>query len=543
MTTFADHGIDVNGHTGEVNAQCPQCSHTRNKSKKPCLRVNTDKGVWLCHHCGWSGGLAENGNGRKHKRPTLDIKPPTDVALEWILGRGINRGVLDRNGVGSVTYAGQPALAFPYRVHGQDVNCKYRMLADKSFAMEAGCERVLYKFDDLDDAGTIVVEGEIDALSLEVAGFLNVVSVPNGAPGPSAKNLDGQMDFLSNPRLHQVEKWILAVDADGPGWKLEQELARRLGRAKCFRVVWPEGCKDANDVLRKCGKEALADCIRDAAPYPVVGIYGVTEAAPKIHAFHEHGMPRGAATGWSILDEFYTVKPGWLTVVTGVPSHGKTTFVEALAVNLATRANWSFAMFSPENQPPEYHLSAILTKYLNKPFGGHLKMSKEELEYGIGWAKKHFWILQPETPSVDEILALSSVLVRREGIKGLIIDPWNEIEHARPKDLSETEYVGKSLGAIKRFAIDNDVHVWVIAHPMKMMPDKMTGKRRVPTPYDINGSANFYNKADCCICVHRDSDLNDLAHIHIQKVRFRVVGKPGHIQLLWDRETGRYHER
>lgn len=58
--------------------------------------------------------------------------------------------------------------------------------------------------------------------------------------------------------------------------------------------------------------------------------------------------------------------------------------------------------------------------------------------------------------------------VRRFGIRGLVIDPYNELDHQRPSFMSETEYVSQMLTKIKRFAQHHDVHVWFVAHPRQV---------------------------------------------------------------------------
>lgn len=53
----------------------------------------------------------------------------------------------------------------------------------------------------------------------------------------------------------------------------------------------------------------------------------------------------------------------------------------------------------------------------------------------------------------------------RFGIRGLVIDPYNELDHQRPTYMTETEYVSQMLTKIKRFAQYHEVHVWLVAHP------------------------------------------------------------------------------
>ena len=566
MKSWRDFGIIIptTGHGAEVQTTCPQCSPHRRKKKAKCLSVNLDKEVWVCHHCDWRGslkaGVEDHSNPFKWTRKTYTKPEPVksttlpENALAWFASRGITENVLHRNRIGyGPVYMPQVeeevnAIQFPFYRGEELVNIKYRD-GRKNFRQVSGAEKILYGLNDVDEM-TIIVEGEMDKLALEVAGFPNCVSVPDGAPAANTQDYSSKFDYLENCKDHldQVKAFILAVDSDEPGRKLEEELARRLGRAKCHRVQWPDGCKDANEVLVKHGIEALQVAIYDAKPYPVMGIFEVLDFPDKVLQMYEEGLKPGEKTGWSSLDEHYRVRPGEWTLVTGIPGHGKSEFIDALMVNLAKTAGWNFGIFSPENQPLERHVAKLAVKYSEKPFlkGMRDSMSHEDLQAAMLWINKHFSFILPDEDnlSLSNILELAQVLVFRKGIKGLVLDPWNEIEHHRPNNLTETEYISQSLAKIRRFARTNDVHVWLVAHPTKLNKDAKTGRYPVPTPYDVSGSANWRNKADNCLAVWRDvGPDSSLVDVHIQKIRFRENGQEGCVQFLWDKTTGVYHNK
>ncbi|MGH8580609.1 MAG: toprim domain-containing protein, partial [Gammaproteobacteria bacterium] len=515
MKTFAHFGIDIDGKVGEeVKTTCPQCSHTRKKKSYPCLNVNTEKGVWHCWHCDWSGGLLQGEERRSEpppKRPPRkpSYHPPLYLdrrAFAWLTDRGLTPEVIERAKIdwGRVYMPQEEsevyAVQFPFFRDGECVNVKYRTL-DKLFRMAPGAERVLYGIDDIDPACVIVCEGEMDKLSLAVADFWSCVSIPDGAPAPTAKNYAAKFSYLEadEARLEPVTKFVLAVDADLPGRKLEEELARRLGYGRCWRVLWPEGCKDANDVLLKFGKEMLRSLVEQAKPYPVKGLIEVLDIADRIRAIYAHGLPKAEPTGFKSLDGLYSVRAGEFSVFTGIPSHGKSEFLDALMLNL-TRADWRFGVYSAENLPLELHFSKLAEKVIGKPFarGPSPHMCGDELEQAIEELQEHVSFILPDHPTLDCILELARVLVFRRGIKGLIVDPWNELDHSRAPNLTETEYVSQSLSQIRTFARAHAVHVFVVSHPTKLVKHK-SGHYPVPTPYDISGSAHWRNKADNCI--------------------------------------------
>jgi twinkle protein len=555
MKNFSDFGIDLKGRTGEeVKTTCPQCSHTRTKKNYPCLNVNTNKGVWHCHHCGWSGGLGSGvinssapPSRRVYHKPEFRPAALSDSAFTFFETRGITADVLIRNRI-SMERVWMPqiedevtAIAYPYYKGGEVVNVKYRD-ASKNFRQVAGAQKVLYKYDDIADV-TLICEGEMDALALEVAGFQHAISVPDGAPDPRSKNFDSKFEYLDDDRLDQVKQWVLAVDDDEPGRLLEDELARRLGREKCLRVAWPKDCKDANEVLVKHGAETLRHCIEDAKPFPVEGVFSVNDIMEDIDQMLEFGMIKGEPTGWDSVNTLYTPAPGQWTLVTGIPSMGKSEWLDALAVNLAEVSGWTFGVCSPENQPISWHAAKLMEKRMGERLvAGRVNQAK--FQEAKAWVNDHFRFIMPEEPSLDSVLAKAKILIRRHGMKGLIIDPYNELDHTKRKDgVSETEYVSTFLTQLRKFARDNQIHIWLVAHPAKLMKDNK-GIYPVPDGYTVSGSAHFYNKADNIIAVHRDLTIAHGAptEVHVQKIRSRWLGKRGIAYLQWRPECGRFNE-
>jgi twinkle protein len=575
MATIADqlldeHGIRLRHHRdGNQKLLCPKCSHTRKNRSDPCLSVliDADGVTWNCKNCEWKGAVKERAGDPApyRRRPSSPIRPKqapgdlTPAVLAWCAGRSISEKTARRNRLGSARVyiaklkAEVDCIAFPYYRDGVLVNLKFRALAEKGFAQVKDAEAILYGLDDIAETkAVIIVEGEPDKLACEEAGFLNVVSVPNGAQGAGQAAADDSAAFawIANcaAYLDRAERIVLAGDADEKGRALEAELARRLGRERCWRVRWPDGndapCKDANATLIEHGADVVRECIEAAEPYPIAGLHGIGDFTEETIALYRDGHARGHSTGWPSIDELMTIRPGELTVVTGIPNSGKSEFVDALTVNLAHRLGWRFGLCSFEN-PPAEHIAKLAEKHAGIPFwdGPRQRMSEAELRQAMEWVSDHFYLIRfdDEAPTIDAILDKARAAVMRHGIRGLVIDPYNEIEHRRPANVSETEYVSQTLGKVKRFAQTSDVHVWFVAHPAKMQRDG--NSLPAPTLYDISGSANWANKADLGVVVHRDPAKDPTrTDIYVRKVRFKSVGKIRVASLRYERATGRYSE-
>ncbi len=564
MDGWARLEIDTRGRTsGQVKTLCPQCSHTRKKPRERCLSVDLDKGLYHCFNpeCNWKGTMNEHGGYGTLPRsapaqPRLE-PPPTytkpdystkggllpKTAEEFLYGRGITEAVWTRNQIG---YRND-AITYPYYRDGDLVNVKHRGRG-KKFWMETGAELILYGTDDIAAATPLVwVEGEMDKLAVEVAGIVACVSPPNGAPAQNSKNYAKHFAYLETQAtaLGAVQHHILAVDNDAAGRTLQDELVRRLGPERCRVVTWPDGCKDANDVLMRHGAARLLQHLDAARPVPVEGLYEVGDLSDAVFDLYENGMDGGEHPGSDLLASLYRVKPGLWTLVTGIPGHGKSALLDWIMVNLAKRAGWRFAICSPENQPLARHISQLAQIWTGLPFGGEQRrrMSLAQLTEALAQLHDHFSFLLPpeeEDYAIDSILSLARAAVYRDGIRGFVIDPWNELEHTRPQGLNESEYTSQALGKIRRFARAHGVHIWLVAHPTKLMKDK-EGNYPVPTPYDVSGSAHFRNKADMALTIWRDvQDEDGPTQVHVQKVRFQESGQIGMVELRFDKTTGRF---
>ena len=555
MKSFLDYGITFQaGATGELKTTCPQCSGQRRKKNYPCLNVNVEKGVWHCWHCDWSGTLKDGTwNKPQSKRPVYSRPAPvqapkiSEAWRNWLAKRGISDNTIAENKLMSATvYMPQvetevDAVCFPFFRNGEMINCKYRD-KDKNFRMVAGAERLLYGFDDLDTESLIWVEGEIDKLSVYEAGFKSCVSVPDGAPAVGTKNYSSKFDYFDTciEKLKAVKHHIIAVDSDAPGKALQAELIRRLGPAICSTVTWPDDRKDANEVLLKFGKDAVSNAILSAMPAPVEGVFYVKDVYEEILNLYQSGEVGGVQTGWENMKHLYTVRPGDFTVITGIPGHGKSEWADALMVNIAKTQGWRFALCSPENQPIKLHIKKLAEKWTGRPFFEREgdRMTVAEMNQAIEDLNQYFSFILPEEPTIDCVLDRARSEVLRNGINGLLLDPWNELEHSRPAAQTETEYISDSLRKMRNFARQNNIALWVVAHPTKMQRvEKGSSIYEVPTPYDIAGSAHWRNKADNCITIFRNENSVD---VHVQKIRVKEIGKTGIAQFKYKISTGEY---
>lgn len=558
MKTFADYGINYIGNAEKYRTTCPKCSHERVKKNERCLSVNTVKGVWFCFHCGRSGNLKYGWSDEVvAKEIQAEVFDPDEEIYGWFAKRGISEGIVDYAGL-SMAYVKidkveTKCIAFPYFYGDKIVNYKYRSISNKRFTQTPGASiNVFYNINSIIDEDVVVItEGEVDALSVMEAGIQSVVSVPS-APPPESKELVKYFAYLDNciGIFEGVKKIYLALDKDAPGIRLREELARRFGKQRCYIVDYITGCKDINDVLVKYGKENVRYVLENARPYPVEGVFTVNNASDELNEIYKNGYPDGVKTGWSSLDDLLRIHPGMLTVITGIPNHGKSPFLDNLCMNIARNYGWKIAMFSPENGGVPNHAIRLIRQYTKKHYLPcyYNRATEKEVEEAKEFINQYIYFVLPknESYSVDVILDRFEYLIGKQGIRAVVIDPYNTLEHQRKSTLSETEYIGLLLNKFKYFAQRNDVHFFIVAHPIKMK--RIEGKRiyEVPNMYSISQSANWYNVPDNGMTVYRQysGDLSRTLYtrIYVQKVKFDWVGRVGSVKLYFDVASQTFNE-
>lgn len=555
-------GIDVykvRGKQGKVI--CPKCSHTRKKKTDPCLSVNIEDGWYNCHNCGWKGNIRDDEYQKRsatYTRPT--VVNQTDCGpgvLEFFQNRGINQMTLIKNKVkeGSCFFPQvneqRPSIEFNFFRNGEIINIKHRDV-QKNFRLEKNAELIFYGLDNLkdDDKYIVITEGEIDALSFFESGIHYAISVPNGASKQSSddnRNIDLQFldncwDFFRNDKIV-----IIATDSDTPGILLREEISRRIGRERCRKVDFKD-CKDANEYLVKYGPDKLRMVVspENIIEYPLEGIVTADDMWDEVEILMNEGLSKGLTTGvFHSFDDHISFEGSKLCTVTGIPNSGKSPFIDQIKIILSIKYGWKWGVCSMESKPLKKYIVKLAEKISGQWIRPGKTLTDDKKSRIKDFINNHFFFIEAneendEQETLEFILKASTQLVRKYGIKGLVIDPWNKIEHDQPKGESETHYVSKTLDKLIRHIRNHDLFCFLVAHPAKPKKTKM-GEYDIPDLYSISGSANFYNKSDMGITVHRDYK-SEQTIIWINKMKDDHLGKTGKIGFKYNFGNGRLYE-
>lgn len=441
-------------------------------------------------------------------------------AMKWLQEvRKLDGGLLSAMGVKVVKHPQLgDAVAFPYRRGGEGYAAKFRTV-DKQFRSSQGVSRGLYNEDDLrrmPDLPVVITEGEIDCLSVMQAGFERAVSVPDGWVAEGNKTealLAVEDDLRKSPFV------IVAGDNDAAGESLPRAVASLLRGHDVRAVRWPDGCKDANDVLVQHGEGALASCLNAAVRIDPPGgtITGFSDLPPLSDR-------RVLRVGDYPFDYAVALELGAMSVWTGTPGSGKSTFLTWAAERIAINESIRVGVMAFETHPHDIRDQLCLIR-TGKDYRS---LDDDTRRRVIDTMDQHFRLVHVSFDSDQQqhlawLESMIHTLAVRDGCKLVIVDPWNELEHLPEKGESMTAYVNFATKFIRQIAERLEIHIALVAHPRKMPTE---GKPRPPTGYDIADSAAFYNKPSLGVTVHQvevtDSDTGEESRwveLHVWKVR------------------------
>ena len=538
---FNQYGLEV----GKTQGICPTCSHTRKPENKKakCASYDWERGLGTCHNCNTSFQLhtyqRKGASEKVYVRPTVEPLNEVSAKVEsWFKERGISLASLrDLKVTTGEEYMPQTGksentIQFNYYMGDQLINVKYRD-GRKNFKLYKGAEKIFYNINSIIGYDAcVIVEGEMDVLAMHEAGVKNVISVPNGATLNS-----NNLDYLDNciDYFDDKEKVILAVDADEPGQALKQEFIRRLGAEVCYLVDF-EDCKDANDYLVKYGAEKLRDVIDNVRPVPLEGVSTLKDIEDELKDFVQNGFKPGFQIGLKNFDSIFSTYTGQFITVTGVPSSGKSDFVDQMVVGYNQLYGWKTAYASPENQPVYLHAHKLMRKHWqDMPAVSDIGSSK--WDQVTEHVNDNYFFIDMDKYNLEAVLRKGAELVKRKGIKCLVLDPFNKIRDVNAKSDDVNRYTMDYLQKIETFCKKYDVLTFIVAHPTKMYKGQ-DGKIEEPTMYNIKGGGEWYDASYHGLLVHRDYEAKT-TKVKVLKVKFQNLGENGAESFFtWEPRSG-----
>ena len=562
MNSFIDwNQIDLKGKTsGQHKLVCPKCIGDRKNKRDRSLSVNISKGVAKCHHCD-SISIKEDIKSivsityKLPKQTWRNYTKLSDNIVKFCESRGIRQATLQEMGISEEVYYQPQAnkkmnnIVFNYFEGDVLVNKKYRSAA-KHFTQTSNTKPIFYNINAaLGQSEVYIVEGEFDVLAMHQTGIKNTISIPNGA------NDNDDFWINSEKYLQDIEKFYICTDNDDKGEAVSERIVQRLGRYRCERVLFKN--KDANGDLIE-GEDVLLSSINNSKKYPASGTFTVEDILTDIYDLHENGMPETIypkSRCFGKLKNIFSVMRGHLCVATGIPSHGKSNFVEWYVMNLMKDYDMKASFFSPEHHPMALHQTTFIEKFFGKNFfmdnEGLPRISKKEIDIYKDWAQERLYITAPEKgkfPTWNWLIEKFKEQMFIYGVDIFVIDAFNKLEYDGSKD-SELSRIKRVLTQLTMFAQMNNVIIFLVVHPTKMQKSEQ-GIYNVPTLYDCSGSADFRNQTHDGFTIYRhfesvndghfDIDKNQVEFI-TQKVKMKFQGEmAGRVIFNYHVPSGRY---
>lgn len=539
IDNFNQHKLEE----GKSQGICPICSPDRKpkNEKAKCASYDWERGIGTCHNCSKTFQLhtyqRKGASEKVYVRPTSTLLPATSKVVEWFNNRGISEQTLTElqvtEGPEFMPQTGKTenAIHFNYFIGDQLINVKYRD-GHKHFKLFKGAEKVFYNINSIVGFEyCVIVEGEMDVLALHEAGITNAISVPNGATlgTNNLEYLDNCIDYFEDK-----SKIIIAVDSDAAGQALQTELVRRLGSETCYIATFDD-CKDANEYLIKYGKEALSQRISRSKPVPLENVTTFRDIEDEVTDFVRNGFKPGFQIGLDNFDSIFSTYTGQFITVTGIPSSGKSDFVDQMVVGYNEKYGWKTAYASPENHPTYLHAHKLMRKtWQGMP--GVEDIKTEKWNQVADHVNDNYFFIDMERYTLESVLRKGAELVKRKGIKCLVIDPFNKVRSADASG-DVNVYTLEYLSQIEIFAKKYDVLVMIVAHPTKMYKDSK-GNIEEPTMYNIKGGGEWYDASYHGLLVHRNYE-DKTVKVKILKCKFQNLGENGaECHFKWESQSG-----
>jgi len=541
---FNQHGLKE----GATQGICPSCSHTRKpkNQKAQCASYDWERGLGTCHNCNTTFQL--HTYQRKGASERVYVRPQTPQQFNeistnvetWFGTRGISKQTLRdlqvTEGSEFMPQTGKQenTIQFNYFMGDQLINVKYRD-GRKNFKLYKGAEKVFYNINSIVGYDTcVIVEGEMDVLALHEAGIKNAISVPNGA---TLNN--NNLDYLDNciDYFDDKTRVVLAVDADEPGQMLQRELVRRLGAEVCYLIDF-NGNKDANDFLLEHGAGKLRDAIHNSRPVPLENVSTLKDVEDELRDFVKNGFKPGYQIGLKNFDQIFSTYTGQFITVTGVPSSGKSDFVDQMVVGYNNNYGWKTAYASPENQPVYLHAHKLMRKHW-QDMPRVDDIGNDKWQQVTDHVNDNYFFIDMDKYSLEAVLRKGAELVKRKGIKCLVLDPFNKIRDINAASDDVNRYTMDYLAKIEAFCKKYDVLTFIVAHPTKMYKGQ-DGKMEEPTMYNIKGGGEWYDASYHGLLVHRDYEAKT-TKVKVLKVKFQNLGENGaESHFTWEPKSGSF---
>jgi len=529
--------------------KCPYCHGGDGGHDKETFSINLKTGAFSCFRgsCGAKGHFVEL--ARDFNYPLQDEKnityrqlpqyykpSPNKPVYDYMADRGISRETVDKYRV-SAYPNNSKLMVFPFYdeheilqfVKYRDMFYKKGVSKSKEFC-EKNCKPILFGMAQCTDFEKLIItEGQIDSLSVAECGFNNCVSVPIGCNGFTW--LKHCYDWLM-----QFKEIVIFGDWENGKMSLLSDLRSRL--PKKILSVRPQdylGEKDANDILKKYGKDAIVTAIENAKIEDVKHVKQMAD----VESVDIYSLPKIKTGIFEIDKSIGGIYLGQVILLSGKRGEGKSTFMSQIAVEAVDQ---NFNTFIYSGELPNYHVK----RWLDFQVAGDYNIAQKQNDYNEvsyyltdevvnkinSWYRDKLYIFDNSAIDDEEYPGLLKIITEalcRFDIKLICID---NLMTAMDCDVNSDLYRQQSqfIKSLAKMAKQYDIAIILVAHPKKSRDDFNNDS--------VSGSADITNAVDVVVNYERapssDKGTYD-SRITITKNRLtgRLVTSENAIKLIY----------
>lgn len=522
-TTKDTYTFSINSKTGQF-----QCKRGKCNAKGNMLTLSRDFGFQISEEVNRYYNVNNYNDRFRRFKDAHQIIESNDPAIDYLKSRGISEQVCREYEI-TTREDDKKVLVFPFKDESGELKfIKYRNTDPQEGQSKEFCEKkcmpILFGMNHIQNFDRLVMtEGQIDSLSVTEAGVANAVSVPNGKNGFTW--VPHCWDFLQ--RFKQI---VIFGDYEKGSVSLVEQMAVRFG--KKLLVVQPDdycGYKDANDILRYVGKEAVVRAVENAQPIKT----GHIKEMADVEAIDIENLPT-INTGSSELNSILSggFHYGDFIILTGRRGEGKSTMGSQFTVE-ALKAGNSCLIYSGEMR------DVAVKNWIDRQISGKSFLTEEDVQRCEDWYRGKLYIYDDDVideNDTDDLIETITEAIHQKNIKFLLID---NLMTAMESAASTTEalYIQQSTftGKLAKIARKLEVVILLICHPRKTPNNELNND-------DVSGSGDITNKANLVISYSKILDKGREPDPTVRKLsvtKNRLTGKLGEVSMFYDSATKR----
>lgn len=528
---------------------CPYCRGGKNRDKNT-FSINLKTGQYTCQRssCGAKGNmitlardfdfeLSENvtryfnwNNCNSKFKQFHDARIESrDRAIAYMKSRGISAETCKKYEI-TIHKDNESVLVFPFKDESGHLKLiKYRNIdfvkgetkGSKEWC-ETNCMPILFGMNkcNFENETLVITEGQMDSLSLADAGIENAVSVPYGVNAFTW--VPYCWDFVN-----RFKKIIIFGDLEKGKVTLVDDIAARFKiQVARVREVDYKGCKDANEILQKHGRQTLIDAVNNAECLPIKNIIDLADVEP-IDVFKIEKLKTGIKSLDSLL--YGGIPFGGVTLIAGKPGEGKSTVASQILIN-AIEQNYSCLAYSGELTNGNFKAwmnfqvagPSHIQEYQDSVFHDtRYRISDTNKNLLNDWYRGKCFLYDNSSIEGDEkenLLVTVENAILQYGINVVLIDNlMTALDLEKMNSFDKYDKQSAFVKKLARLAIKHNIVILLVAHKRKN--NFSTNEND-----EISGSGDIANLATITLVYEKDKELRE-GQRRLKVSKNRLFGK------------------